>query len=553
MKTIIIGIDGGTWDVILPLIKKGKLSNIAHLMETGVWGNLHSTYPPITIPAWVSCVTGVNPGKLGVFHFMNNVHQNYQGTLFNATEVKVKRIWEILTEMKKKSIIITVPGTYPPLPFDGIMVSSVRPLQSQIVKIYPEDIKEELKRWLNENLLIDLKKIKLTRLTQGNIPKKSFFSNLFQIHLKVVEIQKKIVCNFIQKYKWDFFMVVFPSTDIIQHCCWHYYKSSKPLPFSISTEDPVSKIYMAVDKAVGEIFNCIDPKETSLFVVSDHGFGPLYKMFFVNQWLKDKGWLTLKKRPRWQTKRISLFKIFEKLSLRFLNEVLPSQVLQLKLPLLKKRQFSLDDIDWEKTIAYYAGAGININLEGREPKGIVKRKEFDRIMEIIKKELKEIKDPWTGKNIVKYIFRKEEIFQGPYVEKAPDLLFFFSSSEYLPQEELNHNVFSIVDEKSKITGHHFSCFNGIFILNSPAIKSDAHLDNAHIMDITPNVLYLMGLPVAEEMDGRVWIEVVKPEFQKKYPLRKVKYNLYKEKREIKFGKEEEEEIKRQLKDLGYLG
>ena len=548
LKTLIIGIDGGTWKVILPLVKKGKLPNISYLMNKGVWGVLNSTYPPITIPAWVSCVTGVNPGKLGVFHFKNNVHQNYQGTLFNATEIKVKRIWEILTEMNKNSIVINVPGTYPPFPFNGIMISSARLLQSHMIKTYPEGLKEELKKWLDEDLLTNLKRIKLTK---SDIPKKDFLNNLFQTHLKVIEIQKKIVCNLMQKYKWDFFMIVFPSTDVIQHHFWHYYRSSKSL--TPSTEDPVSEIYIAVDKTVGQILNCIDTKDTNVFIVSDHGFGPLYKMFFVNQWLKEKGWLTLKKKHRWQIKRISLFKIFEKLALSFFNRILPMQVLQLKLPLLKKRLFSLDDVNWEKTIAYYAGAGINMNLEGREPKGIVKRKEFDNIIETIKKELKEIKDPWTGKNIVKYIFRKEEVFQGPYVEKAPDLLFFFGSSEYLPQEGFNLNIFSIVNEKSKITGHHFSCFDGIFILNGPVIKSDAHLDNAHIMDITPTALYLMGLPVPKEMDGRVWLEVVEPKFQKKYPLKKVKYNLYKEKEKIMLEKQEEEEIKKQLQDLGYLG
>ena len=100
MKTIIIGIDGGTWDVMLPLIEQGKLPNIARLMENGAWGNLHSTYPPITIPAWVSCVTGVNPGKLGLFHFLNNVHEDYKGVVPTPDKVKVNVILLILFTTK---------------------------------------------------------------------------------------------------------------------------------------------------------------------------------------------------------------------------------------------------------------------------------------------------------------------------------------------------------------------------------------------------------------------------------------------------------------------
>ena len=555
MKTIIIGIDGGTWDVMLPLIKKGKLPNIARLMETGVWGNLHSTYPPITVPAWVSCVTGVNPGKIGLFHFLNDIHDDYKGKVPNPENIKIKRIWDILTEYHKKVILITIPFTNPPPVVNGVVLSSARLGMPQVIDTYPKYLLSELMKFLDITVESFRKEFAFKTEMRQQLSREEYLEKISKISLKFIQRIYQTVLYLIQHYDWDFLMVVFSSTDLLQHHFWAYQDINHPFyerHLAQKFGNVIEKAYLLIDKTIGAIKeNC--SKDMNIFVVSDHGFGPLHKQFFVNNWLIKERWLSLK-RNAYNFSLIEFSKILSKLNLDFFKKCVPSAFLKIKLPILKKKTWP-ENINWDKTMAYGAGAGININLKGREPEGIVaSKKEYDDIVDEIKRKLFQVKDPETGENIIDKVFRQEEIYKGPYTKNAPDLLFFFKSSEYLPKYEVKGKDFiQVLDKGDLLNGHHWSCFNGIFILNTPYIKPGIQVNNAHIMDITPTTLYLMGLPVAEEMDGRVWIEVVKPEFQKKYPLRKVKYNHYKEKREIKFGKEEEEEIKRQLQDLGYLG
>lgn len=294
-----------------------------------------------------------------------------------------------------------------------------------------------------------------------------------------------------------------------------------------------------------------------VLVVSDHGFGPLKKIFLVNQWLKQKRLLHLKnERYSLSLKYIPLHRFFSKLRLNFLRPKIPFSLLNSKLPFLKRELKPWSSIiDWHKTAAYYAPCGLSINAKGREPLCIVSfGKEYEEIIEKIKRELYELRDPWTGQKIIEQVFRKEEIYHGPYMDKAPDLLFIFKNKEYscVSKIDSKNKIFTINKNKLR-TGQHFCCFNGIFILNSSAVMPGSKPNNAHIMDITPTALHLMGLPIPEQIDGRVLLEVIKPEYQERNPLRKIKYDLNKETMETKLDEQEQEKIKEELRGLGYLG
>ena len=96
-RTLIIGLDGATWDVIKPLAEEGKLSTFKKLMEEGVWGDLESTIPPITSPAWFSLATGMNPGKLGVFDFLSRKDNTYKLHPATSSDFRKKAIWDYVS------------------------------------------------------------------------------------------------------------------------------------------------------------------------------------------------------------------------------------------------------------------------------------------------------------------------------------------------------------------------------------------------------------------------------------------------------------------------
>jgi predicted AlkP superfamily phosphohydrolase/phosphomutase len=124
-KVIIIGIDGGTFDIIRPMVQRGELPVLASLMEKGVWGELRSTIPPITAPAWVSFMTGKNPGKHSIFEFIGDIHKNYTGRVLSAIDIKAKTIWSLLSDIGKRLILVNLPVTYPPKNVNGIMITGI--------------------------------------------------------------------------------------------------------------------------------------------------------------------------------------------------------------------------------------------------------------------------------------------------------------------------------------------------------------------------------------------------------------------------------------------
>ncbi|MCB0005568.1 MAG: alkaline phosphatase family protein, partial [Anaerolineales bacterium] len=123
MKAFIIGIDGATFNLIKPWAKAGHLPNLARLMAGGAHGNLMSTLPPVTSPAWPTFMTGCNPGKHGVFDFIQPSGADF--SLVNATKIKQPTIWQRLSQAGYRVGVLNVPVTYPPQPLNGFMVSGI--------------------------------------------------------------------------------------------------------------------------------------------------------------------------------------------------------------------------------------------------------------------------------------------------------------------------------------------------------------------------------------------------------------------------------------------
>ena len=122
-RFLVIGIDGGTFDLIRPWAEAGDLPNLARLMAEGVHGPLESTLPPVTAPAWSTFATGKNPGKHGVFDFILPMGGRYD--LVNATSIHAPTLWQIISEAGLKCGVMNVPVTYPPAPINGFVIGGM--------------------------------------------------------------------------------------------------------------------------------------------------------------------------------------------------------------------------------------------------------------------------------------------------------------------------------------------------------------------------------------------------------------------------------------------
>ena len=551
-RVLVIGIDGGTFDIINPMVQRGELPILASLMEKGVRGELESTIPPVTAPAWVSFMTGKNPGKHGIFHFIGDIHKSYTGRILSAIDIKAKTIWSLLSDIGKHLILVNIPITYPPTNINGIMITGIGTPSEERSFTYPHALYHELVQKIGD-YVVDYWDEKVFNFPN---PPPDLLDDLIKNLNYMTTKRTDAVLYLMKEYKWDVCMVVYVITDRLQHLFWRFMDNSHPEhdpKLSKLYKESIFEGYRKVDKAIGRILREIED-DVTVIVMSDHGFGPLHKNFFVNKWLMQKGLLKLKwALPlKFQITKSFVYKILTKLKLGFLKGIFPEKILQLNIPRLRIIRKSWDElINWSKTKVYASDPlGVNINLKGREPEGIVNPgEELEELLSELEKELYKIKDPQTGEKVVDEVFRKEKVYSGPYVVEATDLLFAMKGLTYLPYPG-NLNSRSLFGRPvNNWSGTHR--FNGIFVMKGPKVKPSSSLKKPRIIDIAPTVLYLLNQPIPNEMDGRVLEETFSSNILKDYPITYIEEDKEKE-REDSLITHEEEQVRKHLKDLGYL-
>jgi len=538
MKVLLLGLDGMTLKVVEPYAKSGLLPNFKRIMDEGSFGVLRSTIPPVSGPAWLSMTTGKNPGKHGLFEFRTKNGYNTEIATKNVSPF-AEPVWKILSRNKKRVSIINVPVTYPPDQVNGIMVSGLMTPGENTEFTYPKTIKDELFKLIPDYQLDIKKNIFFSK------DKKKCLKEVFKITKDV----KVLMDHYSMDKSYDLSFVVYVGTDRLQHIMWDEITSM---------DSDCIGYYKFLDNILGDILGKIDD-DTVLFIVSDHGFTGVNKVFYITTFLNQIGLLDVRRR-----KEIS--KLIDKINFsnKFMNKltglvatiidpsnvkkVLPSWLLNYIFKILPASE---SNTNWSKTKLFTTlGHGIVfVNLKGREESGIVESQDYDRICDQVERKLLELKDPDTGKKIVKTVHRGNEIYSSEHSNSMPDLVVVMEDG-YAIRTALGKEILS---EKSirgnKVTSVHDA--DGLLMAFGNNIEKK-RLD-ADIYDIMPTLLYLMGVPIPKDVDGRVLTELIDPDF--------VSQNEVKFEKAVESGSsesgglsdEESDAITKQLKNLGYLG
>lgn len=515
MKTLIIGIDGGSPQLIEQW--KDELPNIHFLMDHGIFGKLESSIPPVSSPAWNCLVTGKNPGKIGIYDWIIFPFDKSHGfQLVNYTSQKSPALWDYLGDNGKKVIIMNIPITYPPVKVNGIMVCGLlTPPSPNATYTYPVEIKKELEKITNGYEIVPAAFVSEALLEKDP---RAFLEE----HLKIIRKHAKAAIHLMTHYEWDFCTIVFYATDTIQHRMWHFTDRSHPKydqEKSAKLGDPIKAIYQEVDFAIGQLLEHI-PAETNVIVLSDHGFGPLYSHFLINEWLQQIGLLKVngQKRAEVEMPIANVIKNFSKLidnrlligSARFASKIIPMRLFETisdRFYYGKEKYENLhtiEDIDWSKTKAYGIGhmGNIFINLKGRDPAGIVDPAEYEHLRDELIRKLGQITNPVNEGKLFEHIYRKEEIYHGDYLSWAPDIILANDDLRYVPKTSIGSNHLWL---EPLLTGEHQK--DGIFLAYGPDIKIGKIIEGAKIYDIAPTSLFMFDIPIPNDMDGRVLSDI----------------------------------------------
>lgn len=286
-KVLVLGLDGATFELILPWVKRGKLKNFAKILKAGSYCNLRSSLPPVTAPAWASFLTGKNPGKHGVFDFREYHPGSYDGPVVNSKSIHSETLLELISRNGGKVGAINVPLTYPPMPVNGFVVSGLPAPTRGEDFTYPANLIQEIKL-MGINYKLDLDWMYYKNKQKG----KAFLQDLRIL----TEQRKKVTLELMNKHSWDFFITVFTGIDQTQHYYWRYmdrthpnYESGEPK----THRNAILDSYKEMDAILEEVMDRMD-EETILILVSDHGSGPLKKKINFHHWLVNHDLMRLK-------------------------------------------------------------------------------------------------------------------------------------------------------------------------------------------------------------------------------------------------------------------
>jgi predicted AlkP superfamily phosphohydrolase/phosphomutase len=508
---VVIGLDGGTLDLVRPWAEEGRLPVLARLMAAGAWGPLRSTFPPATFPAWTSLVTGVNPGRHGLLDFTERVPGSYRLRFLNRTWRGVPALWTHLSGAGKRVAVVTVPGTYPPEPVNGVMVSGFEsPLATAVdgSYVYPRELFAELERRVGRIPFADFQEIStgpgwhehaLARLLDG-IARRTALARVL-----------------LARERWDAFMIVFGASDTVAHHFWRFHDPQSPRYVAGPFRDAVRRVYEALDGAIGEIVAAA-PDGSTVAVVSDHGSGGAGdRAVHLNRRLAECGLLAFRSPGR---SRVA--SLVRALALRALPAGLQAAIFRRTARAAGRLEamHRFGRIDWRRTLAFSEEVDYHpsvwLNLRGREPEGTVDTGAYEATRAEIVDALAGWRDG-AGQPVLRRVWRREELYAGPYVERAPDLLLELAPVDgYSPSclrsagpgpalrrlTPAEHGA----GRGQGMSGSHRR--DGMLVLAGPGVRSIGRLSGAEIVDMLPTFLALAGVPITGGLDGRPLGEVL---------------------------------------------
>ncbi len=487
---LVVGIDSCCLDVLEPMLD--DLPTLSNLVESGATGPLTSQIPPWTPSAWPSLYTGTNPGKHGAFSFLT--YEGYDWDLVNATDVREPTIWEILDGHGLTSVVVNAPTTHPPRPFDGALVPGYTAPENPTC--HPEGLLDDVRAEVGDYQLYG---------------PPSGLDDPAPEYCKLVRQRRDAFTYLADRFDPDFGFVEFQQPDTV----FHRYPGDL---------DSVRQIYRTVDDAVATILRETDPN--TVFLVSDHGMGEMDgHTFYVNEFLVEEGYTEVTRdgqgMPSWRPIRQERLRngkdsrdgpsvVSEAVSTLASYGVTTERIGNL-LDTVGLREFAEShvssnvvrasgrQVDFAASQAYMRGRvelGVRINLEGREPDGIVPPEEYDALRERLIEDLSSVTAP-DGTPVFDEVAPREEYFHGPVAEEAVDVVTIPRNFDNLLSASLSGEQFGPPNQP----WNHKR--DGIVVAHGDGIDASASLDGAHLFDVAPTLLASMGLAPGDHMDGDV--------------------------------------------------
>ncbi|MEE9285404.1 MAG: alkaline phosphatase family protein [Dehalococcoidia bacterium] len=454
-KVVVLGLDCATPQLLFDRFA-GDLEHLGRLRQEGVWGPLTSVIPAITVPAWACSMTSRDPGQLGIYGFRNRKDHSYDGLAFaNATAVHEPAVWDILSRQGKHVIIVSVPPSYPPTPVNGLRVGCFLTPSTDSDYTYPSDLKGEIASVVGD-YMIDVPEFRSN-------DKERILSQAREMAVRRFQLFRHLL----KTHPWEFAMMVEIGLDRVHHGFWqHFDETHRSYQPGNPYQHAVRDYYRLLDHEIGQVLVELDD-DTTVIIMSDHGAKPMAGGIRINEWLIQQGYLHLKSAPEGPTR------------------------------------FSLEAVDWARTKAWGEGGyygRVFINVEGREPQGIVPADEYEGLRSELATKLAAIPNH-EGQPLSTQVFRPQEIYRE-CKNVPPDLIVYFGDLDWRAVAQVGGGAIHTFENDTGPDGANHAQ-QGIFVMRGHGVEGGRRLERLQLVDCGPTVLDRLGLPVPEEMIGRI--------------------------------------------------
>ncbi len=535
VETLLIGWDGATYTLLDPLMAQGIMPNLKNALSGGCRADLVSVTPALTPPAWTSLATGQGPGCHGIFDFFQKESaESIHLRPAHSRNVKTDTLWTILNGRGLRATVLNFPVTFPPPPINGYVVSGGWLTRRQLrLACHPGGLYDEilgLKGMDLKELIMDLAEEE--RAVEGCSRDETV--EFVEKHTRRERHWLAILSHLLDKDPTELVSVVFDGVDKVQHLCWPVlaaFASGRPTPASDARLlDACLNYYRELDDILGALSDRMGPG-SNLFLVSDHGFGESSDLFFVNQWLKDNGFLAWKDAIG--------------------PKALPGK--SLGMGHLARHVF---EMDWERTRAFAAtpsSNGIHLVSHGRASSHEQDPGEKAAICTALIEGLSAVRSPSTGLPLVERIWTREQIFPGPCGDLGPDLTLCLRDGGLV---SILASESAVVKRAAPVGAHRPQ---GIFMGLGPAFARGNSLAPFSILDVAPMVLNLLGLDIPASMTGDLHPEALTDSYRTGGPRLQGPAGSGAPSRgpaalrdEPLFTEEDEQAIAERLRQLGYI-
>ena len=433
----VIGLDGVGVPLVRDLTARGLMPNLAAFAARGTIASMRSSIPTISSVSWTGFMTGRNPGKHGIYGFTDVKPGTLTMFFPNFGNVQGDTLWDVAGRAGKRAIVMNIPNTYPARALNGLLVSGFVAVNLERA-VYPASLLSRLKE--------DGYKIDVDYLNADQRPD-AFFADLGE----TLEARRRVYLRLLRDEPWDLFVGVITECDRLHHYFWNQYVDP-----AAPHHGRFLDFYRRLDDVLGALLAALPPA-TPTFIVADHGHTLIHREFYPNAWLRAEGLL------------------------RFTSE----------------KPKGLADVDPASKVFVLDPGRVYVHRAGRYPLGTVGPAEADDLLGRVREGLRALHDdaadaPAGGRPVPR-VFARDELYHGPCLGAAPDLVVHFADG-YDPKGALSRTE---VFGRSALTGMH-TYADSLFVADRPGVP----VDDLDIVDLAPTILTLLGVDPPAAMDGR---------------------------------------------------